>query len=85
MLGLEGLVQCIQVAAEGGGDGGTADPLAGVVGAGRLAYAGSTSKKIYTVDTRDPMAVVASWACDAFVNSLHVYSDGSKASAAPLF
>ncbi|CAM9689786.1 unnamed protein product, partial [Ectocarpus fasciculatus] len=45
---------------------------------GRVAYAGSTSKKIYTVDTRDPMGVVAKWNCGAFVNSLHVYSDGSK-------
>ncbi|CAB1110403.1 unnamed protein product [Ectocarpus sp. CCAP 1310/34] len=96
MLSLEGLVQCVQVAAEGGAEGGVGDGGGGVatgfgggggggVGGGvggacggRVAYAGSTSKKIYTVDTRDPMGVVAKWNCGAFVNSLHVYSDGSK-------
>ena len=50
----------------------------GALGTGRVAYAGSTSKRIYTVDTRDPMSVVAKWDCGSFVNSLHVYSDGSK-------
>lgn len=84
MLALEGLIQCVQMAAEGGdgleistgGGGGGGGGSAG--GVGRVAYAGSTSKKIYTVDARDPMSVVAEWNCGSFVNSLHVYSDGSK-------
>lgn len=91
-LALEGLIQCVEMASEGGGDGSPGDPVlvggssgvsggGGSLGTGRVAYVGSTSKRIYTVDTRSPMAVVAEWSCDTFVNSLHVYSDGSKASA----
>ena len=93
MLALEGLVQCVQMAAEGGTEGGMSDSISasgsgngglgwggggGALGTGRVAYAGSTSKRIYTVDTRDPMSVVAKWDCGSFMNSLHVYSDGSK-------
>lgn len=84
---LEGLLQCVQMAAEGGSEAGVGTDGGGMGGgggggglggAGRVAYAGSTSKRIYTVDTRDPMAVVAEWNCASSVNSLHVYSDGSK-------
>lgn len=91
MLALEGLIQCVQVASEGGGGGGGGEGSSGDVlggsahggaagggGAGYVAYAGSTSKRIYTVDTRDPMSVVSTWKCGSFVNSLHVYSDGGK-------
>lgn len=86
-LSLEGLIQCVEVATDGGADLGVGEGLGvftggliggGAGGMGRIAYAGSTSKKIYTVDTRDPMSVVAQWNCGSFVNSLHVYSDGTK-------
>ncbi|CAN0283777.1 unnamed protein product, partial [Discosporangium mesarthrocarpum] len=38
----------------------------------------STSKCIYTLDSRDPRGVVGTWRCNSFVNSLHVFSNGTK-------
>ena len=64
--------QCVKYA-----DGGDAVAESASSG-GALAYAGSTSKRVYAIDLRDPLQVVQSWLSKALVNTLHVYSDGTQ-------
>jgi hypothetical protein len=70
-------LQCVKYA-----DGGDAVAESASSG-GALAYAGSTSKRVYTIDLRDPLQVVQSWLSKALVNTLHVYSDGTQVSFPP--